>query len=318
MIMITIGKKFLFACLFSTSQFHIHRPWSKCKIGQCPYVDGVSKCDDSDLEGEQSRWTCGASLNNVQGPQGKDRAFIVVSQGGLHDTLHEFHAPMLRFDDSMKWNELNATLYKHAVMVRDELSQDCANKGTVQKECKCWSASTYGGREIVLSPLQVRRADCHPCPASSRAHPNIQKSLAMIRDAMVNTGLTGKLYDDYIDSFELSHDIEGSVFATEDGVHYPKIMYRAQLMLVLRSIIAWDTPSAKTNPFTRIDSLKVDKDSGKNYEQLFAQSLKEYNELVTAKQLRGSQALQDGGNAHHASAPASFEDEGFKEYYQTN
>jgi hypothetical protein len=257
----------------------------------------------------------------VQGPQGKDRTFIVVSQGGLHDTLHEFHAPMLRSEDSMKWDDVNATLYKHAVMVRDELSQDCSNKGAhFQRDCKCWSASTYGGREIVLSPLQVRRADCHPCPASSRAHPNTQKSLAMIRDAMVNIGLTKNLYDDYIDSFELSRDVEGSVFALEDGVHYPKIMYRAQLMLVLRSIIAWDTSGSKTNPFYRADSIKIDKDSGKNYEQLLAQALKEYNELIVTNELRGSQTRrEEGGGSVVASAPASFEeDEGFKEYYQAN
>jgi hypothetical protein len=131
---------------------------------------------------------------------------------------------------------------------------------------------------------------------------------------MINTGLAGNVYDDFIDAFELSRDVEGSVFATDDGVHYPRIMYRAQLMMILHRIMKWDLSGGKPEGFSRKDASTVDKTSGKDYKELYEEALKEFNEL-SKNQLRGTPSTDKLASASDSNNVVA--DEEFREYYQS-
>ena len=142
-----------------------------------------------------------------------------------------------------------------------------------QKKSKCWSSVPFGGREILVSPLHVRRADCHQCAGTANTQPGTDKALGMMREAMLNTqGLIGEVYQDFVDAYSISSEESQAPWSVYDGIHYPAIMYRAELELIMSKLVYEDQPIP---PKTEDDETAYLNAEEEYYKKLYLQSLEE-------------------------------------------
>ena len=107
------------------------------------------------------------------------------------------------------------------------LLPDHANKS-------CWMSSAYrGGREIIMSPLHLRHH-------SKQQLAGADLVLRIMRESIIGTGL--KLFDDFIDAFSISSTEAGAPFSY-DGIHYPEIMYRAEIEMIMSQLVGKTDPN---------------------------------------------------------------------------
>lgn len=280
-----ITLSFLWTPFFYESAFLDKRPWSRC-ADACKSDGsalGIAKCDGSAEEGITERWRCGASLDNPS--QDDKRAFVVVSQGGVHDALHKFHGHQrkageyfnhyhrnftLKYDPSYvytKGQEVTGDFKGMGALFKGEIAAVNAD-GTYDiqytrdlelsvpktriaaysawtgiqeairahfvsmkqapdvhtesgKAAKCWSSKAFSGREIILSPLHVRRADCNACAATPHTQPGADLTLSIMRNEILRSGIVGSLFDDFVDANLISSEESGAPFSSYDGYVWP-------------------------------------------------------------------------------------------------
>ena len=140
----------------------------------------------------------------------------------------------------------------------------------------CWSSGSFGGRELVLSPLHVRRADCQQCAATEKAQPGVDLSLTIMQREMISAQLVGSVFDNFIDLRHISSEDNNAPFTHGDGIHYPGVMYLAELQLIMRGVIGEHDQDVTT---TRSSSGGADTDT-KDWKERYEEALAELQAIV--------------------------------------
>jgi len=227
-------------------QSFLGRPWSvegkeglecgihhRCSLKQTTHNTSEGKpsphyyssvCDQGDVRTAAVRWQCGTSLNSLASAA-KDSPFITIQGAGIHDLIHY----------SKKWlqNESNP---EERVFFRDTLMLNVLNKKATTEDC--WRSNTVeGGIDILLPPMPLQRK--HNIPdhwsASFKSFPLFDAKINLMREALMDTGPKSKfnrLFNYTAPCFSLPSETRGP-WATEDGMHYHSIVYRACFSKIL-------------------------------------------------------------------------------------
>lgn len=152
----------------------------------------------------------------------------MVSHGGVHDAVHTYHhAP----ED--KFNATKLAIHAFHKSLKNTGREALVN-ATKGRDGFCWSTYGHYGAEIHINPLQIGRANCHHCVPQYRS--GVNRIIELIKDDFNQKGLHNQ-FDGYVDAYALSQEEHKAPFTSGDGIHYPPIVYRAMLELVLQEVM---------------------------------------------------------------------------------
>ena len=246
-----ITLSFIWNHFHTRMQHFTRRPWARCTANvhllpcNSTTPGGIPNCDGSDVEGKDSRWACGTSLDEVQSKLKSKRKFNVVTQGGIWDALHIFRGQQLDIDDSGDFG--------WATDAAPRLYETLKREHNESESSKCWTVNgEYGGKELLMSPLSVRGIKCDHCGIDvtkvagvdcKKNNTGLSKVLDIFRESQLKSGIIGTIFDRWVDANAITSAAYGAPFSIQDGIHYPNVVYRALVHSVMNNIISANSPS---------------------------------------------------------------------------
>ena len=154
------------------------------------------------------------------------RSRIRISDSGWSDVVYDieeyFKSLGTRGKDKNDFVRMDGKNAKEVENLTKGLLSDHANKS-------CWMSSAYrGGKEIMMSPLHLRRE------AGGPSLKGADIVLQIMRESIIKNWRG--VFDDFIDPFSISGTDVGAP-SPKDGIHYPTIMYRAEIEMLMSSLI---------------------------------------------------------------------------------
>lgn len=243
-----ITLTFIWNKFHTLAQHYIRRPWSRCGGNihlHCNSSFGIPNCDGSDAEGKDSRWPCGDLLDQVQLP-GSKRKFNVITHGGIWDVMHIFKGQDLDVDDHGDFGWINSAAPKLYSMLLKDYNETITAATTSGKSSKCWTTNGLGGKEILMAPFMVQGPPCPTCGKDitkvggincKKNNSGFNRVLRTLREHQLKSGVVGTIFDDYIDAFDLTNAEYGAPFPISDGIHFPNVLYRAVVHIIMHKLI---------------------------------------------------------------------------------